>query len=256
MFVRALAAELIKLRRTLALWMVFIAPLVVVQLQVFIILNKSGTPQAEAVDGTQLVLQNTFAFWLMLMLPLFITLETALLGGMEHDQHAWKHLYAQPTPRWAIYLAKQLVALGMIALSFLALMGFAWLAMAGMSALPLPSITWPQPPWAQVAQMLAYTFGMSWLMLALHLYVSVRWPSYTLSLGVGMVASVAGFLVDMGGSDSLAMRVFPWSLPLNGMMHFIGEVQVQMAQPLLLGMLGGVAVAALGAWHLSLRDAG
>ena len=34
--------------------------------------------------------------WVFLMLPLFVTLESALLAGLEHGERQWKHLLALP----------------------------------------------------------------------------------------------------------------------------------------------------------------
>lgn len=50
------------------------------------------------------------AVWAVFMMPLLITLETALLNGIEHGDRQWKHICALPIPRHALYLAKFVVA--------------------------------------------------------------------------------------------------------------------------------------------------
>ena len=51
---------------------------------------------------------NVLNLWAILALPLFITLETALLAQTEHSEKHWKHLFALAVPRWVYYAAKWL----------------------------------------------------------------------------------------------------------------------------------------------------
>src|SRR5690349_16013582 len=106
---RALHAELLKLKRTLAVRMIFVAPLLVALLQFFIALNQRRVPANFKL--WEAVFRNGLTVWAIFMLPLLITLETALLTGIEHSEKQWKHLLALPVPRYTIYAAKLLVAL-------------------------------------------------------------------------------------------------------------------------------------------------
>src|SRR5258708_9344694 len=99
--IRALHAEILKLNRTLALAMVFIAPLAVNLLAWFVILRSRGQSDA---PWTQFA-NNTMFVWSVLMMPLFVTLETALLGGLDPGAADWKHLFALPIPPWTIFAA-------------------------------------------------------------------------------------------------------------------------------------------------------
>src|SRR5512139_375575 len=100
---RALSAETLKLKRTLAVWMVLIAPSVVVALNFVMLIDRGGQYLMEADSAWLSWEQNILVFWALMMLPLFITLETALLGGVDHGSQQWKHLYALSLPRWSIY---------------------------------------------------------------------------------------------------------------------------------------------------------
>ena len=55
----------------------------------------------------------------MFVLPLFVTLETALLAGWEHVNDTWKVLNAQPIPRWMVITAKQYSGLVLLGISHL-----------------------------------------------------------------------------------------------------------------------------------------
>jgi len=55
-------------------------------------------------------------------MPLYITLETALVAGLDHSENQWKSLLARPVPPWTLYIAKLLVVMAMTVLSTLVLL--------------------------------------------------------------------------------------------------------------------------------------
>ncbi|MBP7689577.1 MAG: ABC transporter permease, partial [Thermoflexales bacterium] len=118
---RAVSAETLKLKRTLALWLVLIAPLTVVVLNFLMLWQRGASYLLEPDSAWQGLTQNIAAFWSLLMLPLYVTLETALLGGVEHTAQQWKHLYALPLPRWSTYAAKWLISMSVVAASTIVL---------------------------------------------------------------------------------------------------------------------------------------
>ena len=87
--VRALWAEQLKLRGTLALWMCLVAPALVVGLYVLQILTRftggaARTPPPPA-EAWLMFAQSALGLWAFLMLPLLVTLQAALLAGLEHQ---------------------------------------------------------------------------------------------------------------------------------------------------------------------------
>jgi len=118
----ALNAVWLKLNRTLALRLAPLAPLVIIGLQLAIVAQQMQYCRDQQMMGAwEQFAQQTVFLWTLLMLPLFITLETALLGNLEHASGQWKHLFALATSRLAQYSAKQIVAMVLIAVSMVAL---------------------------------------------------------------------------------------------------------------------------------------
>lgn len=142
---RALAAETRKLRRTLALAMVVIAPVSVVTIQMLLIWGAPRLPPG----GYQwpAFMASTLELWRLLMLPLYVALETYLLASLEHGTGGWKHLFALPAPRWSIYAAKLLVAVALLLGSTLVL-GFGTIlgGLALRATVPAAGFT-GAPPW-------------------------------------------------------------------------------------------------------------
>ena len=124
MLLRALHSEFLKMKRTIALKMVVLAPAVVVLLVLFAgwqtpysTLNRNGLGNKWIVLAS-LVLR----FWTALMMPLYITLQTALIAGLDHSDNQWKSLLARPVPRWTLYVAKLMVVVAMTAAGTLVLL--------------------------------------------------------------------------------------------------------------------------------------
>ena len=63
----------------------------------------------------------TLTLWGLFVLPLFVTLETALLAGWKHGNGTWKVIYTQPVPRWMVITAKQFSGLILLGISHLVL---------------------------------------------------------------------------------------------------------------------------------------
>jgi len=247
--IRALRAEQLKLKRTLALWLAPLMPLVIVALQVAMILERESHYRRQNLadawepHGGQIVF-----LWTMLMLPLFITLETALLGNLEHGNQQWKHLFTLPVPRGALYAAKQVSAMVLIGLSMVSL--YVLIVLSGLGIrLVAPGLGFEAPvPWAQLFGYVTLAYLASWLIVSIHTWVGLRWRSFVVASAVGIAAMVIAILLfqsDLSGW-------YPWTLP--GLVVHSLEEGLFPAKQLLVGCLGGLAVALLGGWEVTRRD--
>lgn len=244
----ALAAETLKAKRTLALRLAFIAPLLIVLLEFLVFwrqgarLNTSGRP------AWVFLTQNSLLLWDLLMVPLFVTLETALLGGLEHANKNWKHLFTLPVSRGAIYGAKQVVAIGLLGLSTLVL----WIGIAATGLVfrvfkPHIGFDAPVPLW-RILQFALLSFICSWLIIALHTWIAMHWSSFVVAMGVGVAATVAAVIVLQSDYNVY----YPWTLPAVVTRAAI-EGQLK---PIALacGTAGGLVLAVLGGLDVTRRD--
>jgi lantibiotic transport system permease protein len=113
LFVRVVTVECLKLKRTLALGMVVLAPVTVVILHGLILYAGGERVVRGGRDAWSQLCTNSVGMWTLLMMPMFVTLETSLLAGLEHNGN-WKAVLTLPAPRWAVYIAKLLVAVGLL----------------------------------------------------------------------------------------------------------------------------------------------
>jgi hypothetical protein len=247
---RALMAEVLKMKRTLALWLAFLAPLVAV---VFILVGflDRGEEWLEAgLDNAWIEFaQSVDIVWALLMLPLFITLQAALLAGLEHRGGQWKHLYALSVPRWAVVAAKQAVTAALMGLSHVMLVCFTLLG-GGLLWLLRPGLGFHAAiPWGQLTRPVATAYLASWLILSIHTWVALRWRSFVVASAVGIVLTVAGVIVINSEWGSF----YPWALA-GLVVNSMGKGEGLPLLEFLFGSLGGVVAALLGGWEVARRD--
>jgi hypothetical protein len=248
---RCIVVEGLKLRGTLALRMCLVAPLVVVALYVLqmTFMNFDRRPPMAPDEAWETLTKSVMGLWALLMLPLFVTLQAALLAGLEHRDRQWKHLLALPLPRHAHYLAKSAALIGMVALaqSILAvLIPLGGWALAVLQ--PKFGIAGP-PPFAMIGLLSLPIWVGALLMCGLQLWISIRWSSFTVAVATGMTATVMGFLI---GQSERFGPWYPWSMPVQA----LANKQQHLDQVLIVASVGAIAVTLLALLDFSRREFG
>ena len=256
---RVFATEILKLRRTLALWVSLLCPLVVVLLA-FAVAARFEEPLSEPRSAWSLISTNAYSIWALIMLPLFIALVTTLTGHLEWEGLQWKHLFALPIPRWHICAAKLSANLLLCTLATLALV--VWTLLAGLLLWVLKhplGVELGPPPLALFVPPFAALFA-ALLLVALHSWISMRFAAVVAGLGVGVAGSVGTLLV----TSSRYIDEYPWSFPVyvNSSVQalFFGGPSAFAASAehlwtrLALFTLAAVAIALAGAWDVSRRE--
>jgi len=245
---RALNAELLKTKRTLTLALAFLAPLALAFLELAVGFQYGKKMYRPGGDAWMTLINHTAMMWVLLLLPLFVTLEMGLLGALEHNNKTWKQLYALPVPRWSIYMAKQITGMGVIGLS-IAVLGLMTVGVGLVGRFWLPELGFDAPiPWDALVQNFLLSYLASWLIISIHLWISLRWSSFVLAMGVGIVATVFGVVVI----GSKWEQFDPWTIPGVVSQNLINAQPY--ALPLTIGILGGVLLACLGCWDTIRRD--
>lgn len=206
--VRAFSAELLKMKRSLALWLTLAAPLVITGLQIAVFLDGGDRFLVDEPDVWITITIQALVYWSLLMQPLFITLETALVAQLDHTGDHWKHLFSLPIPRWTIYTAKQGICAILIAISVAA--QFLYTILSGFLFKQLhPGLGFEQPvPLGEMAWIFLLTYLSSWLILSLHTWVAHNWRSFVVASGFGIFMTIAGVMII----NSDYAGYYPWTL--------------------------------------------
>jgi ABC-2 type transport system permease protein len=239
-FVTALHVEFFKLRRSLALLLALVAPALV---SVFVFFNVL---RMERPLDWNTSLQTSAAIWAYFMLPMSVTALAALLASTEHVPRAWDTLRALPVPRWHLYAAKAVVTLAVVAAMSLAL--------ALSTGLALNAAGWLDPSVAPSgeADVLAYAsllsriFVSALLLVAVQLWIALRYASFVPTLAVG----IGGTFFAVVATSAKAGVFLPWQIPVNQLAADPARADLA----LLIGGMGGAVILALMLWRLSDRE--
>jgi hypothetical protein len=242
---RALSAETLKLKRTLAVRMVFVAPALLAALALFSQSARLSRAGAKAGPLWESHVQQSLAIWAIFVLPLLVTLEAALSCGIEHAERQWKHLFALPVPRPALYAAKLLAVHGLTLASTLVAGSLVALTGWGLTMwYPAVAHAGP-PPMAAILGKALLGWLAAGLITSVHVWVATRWPSFTVAAGAG----VAGTFFALFAASAKAARFYPWLLPV----HAVTSPD-RLPVALALGIGGGLLVAVLGGVDFARRE--
>jgi len=208
---RAFRAETLKMKRTLALWLTLLTPGALVFLQIAGATQYQGkiSELSSDINRWALLFEENFAIWVILIFPLFITLETALLGQAEHANGTWKLVHTQPIPRWATLAAKQIWGLGLVALGMLALIGLTLLGGAILDIM-MPELGFEPPiPWGEMFIQTGIGLLASGIILAIHTWIALRSRSFVVASAIGIGMTIAGLI--LAGLEWT--QYFPWTMP-------------------------------------------
>lgn len=235
-----LHAEMAKLRRSLSGLMVLAAPAV---LAVFVFANMVRLDEPRSWESW---LHGTTAIWAQFMLPMSMTAITVLAAQTEHGPRSWDYLRALPLPRWRLYAAKAVMVMGlgaaMTALAVLAVPGAVLLAGLAKPAIAATGY----PDMATYAASLARMLAASTLLVAIQLWIALRFASFAPALATG----IAGTFFALTAWNAQNGIYFPWLMPINTLASDAGRAGLALA----LGGAGGMAVFAAMTAHLSGRE--
>jgi lantibiotic transport system permease protein len=248
---RALGAEARKQHRTLALLLTLVAPAVVAVLQFAMLMQNATRVAGRAPTGAEWesTMRSVWVLWSLLMLPLFITLETALTAQLDHASRSWKWLFAQPVPRWAYYTAKLVANAGLIALSTAIMALLAPLVGLGLRAFRPGAGYEGAVPLGFIWEHAALVFVGGLLIVALHTWVAMRWPNFAVACALGIVATFCAVMVV----NSQYVNEYPWTLP--GYAVFALQDTGVAWTALALSAGGALVAGVLGCWDFCRQDA-
>ncbi len=212
---RAVYAESLKLKRSLALLAALLIPLVLAFANFMNTVQRGiGRPALELTNPWSLYLIYALELWVIFALPLLVSVLAALLADLDHRAKAWKQLFALPFPRSTVFASKWLVLAGITLLSTL-VFGAANLAGGILVHLLRPELGLGLPIpvlEAFIKPLIAWLLAL--FMISIHLWISLWWPSFLVSVTVGFAASISNiFLINSKLYEH--SFVSPWAMPIQ-----------------------------------------
>jgi hypothetical protein len=248
MFFRVLSTECLKLKRTLALWMVLVSPLVMILLQFAISYKGARVFLHDGKDAWPPMVRQTVEVWTLLMMPMFVTLETSLLAGLENTGNNWKSLLALPAPRWTVYVSKLVVTITLLWAAHAVLIG-GTIGSGLLLKFLHPGLNLGRMPLRPFVIPMLRISVSALLAVTIQHWVSLRWRSFTVPMSFGMCAMIVGvFAVQSPVLGSW----FPWSLPIRAVLD--GASGAERITAVAAG--GSILTGVAGCWDFVKREIG
>lgn len=235
-----LSVEMRKLKRSLAAVLAIAAPSLIAVFGFFMVLRG---PKAQP---WEMWMVSAVGIWAYFMLPMSVTALTALVAHMEHGPKSWDHLRSLPLPRWRLYAAKAVMVLLVVAIMSVLTLVLVWGAVTFAAAIK-PEMT-PTGPFdlARYATTMGKVFLSAILMVAIQLWIALRFASFV----PGLVVGIGGTFFSVVATSAKQGVFFPWQMPVNMLATEAWRVNTALT----LGCGLGLAVLALAVGHLSRRE--
>jgi hypothetical protein len=246
----------------MALVLAVLLPAAVVGTFLVFIVQQGSTEFSPGVHPAAMIVLGLVGLWAVFVLPIFVAIETSLLAAIEHQNRGWKHLFALPPARGALIAAKFASAVLLVTIAHACFFGYTLVLLWVVPKLE-PGIGFHGPiPIGATLLVVASCAVSSLFMVGVHTWISLRWPSFALNVGIAL----GGIFYALGVLDSLQGKILPWALPVVAHKVAVpwifglpgwpgGPAGPWSLASLLATALGGyVVTAVLGGWLLSRRD--
>jgi lantibiotic transport system permease protein len=230
------SAELLKLKRSIALKLVFLIPLLIILLMIGTLLNKN--PELYDKEMFDNMLCSVHVSWLIIVLPMFLAIEVGLISSSEQATSQWKHIFCLPIPRKKILFAKWLVEITIMIAAHLILITLFVLSF------PMLALFMPQINFVIYLSALDFLglFAMICLssigLASLHYAFALLSPGIIPAIAFGVVAVTFSMGITW---STVGINWFPWTLTLVAVSKYIPlEGQFSMLQALGISLLATV----------------
>jgi lantibiotic transport system permease protein len=227
-FIQSLRAELIKIKSSFALWLVFLGAAFI---PFFLLLNyiyrwKTYLPKP-GINPWNEFLRNGFNSVHFAFLPLLIVLLIALLLNIEHKSNAWKNIFVLPVSKTKIFFSKYLVLAGLMLLFYILsviffLMGGAILSLwkSEFNFLKYFPSYYYQSVQSGITSYIIRSFISASAIMAIHFWLSFRIKNLFLNIGIGLAGCILAVSMVIGNWGSVIY--VPYAFPVM-MCNFIPD---------------------------------
>ncbi|MBI9050185.1 MAG: ABC transporter permease [Anaerolineaceae bacterium] len=210
------SAELLKLKRTIAFLLTILIPVLLIILIIFMVLDRGLENYNKEMFNH--LLNFTFSIWPMIVMPMFLSIATGLIGSMETTTGQWKHIFCLPIPKWKILFTKWLA---IITLTFVS---HAQVVLLFLGSFPIIQLFVPQVSYIPFMDTLDFLWFLIILCVAsvgltsIHFVFSLIFPGLVGNIGLGISAVTLSMGLTWAGNF---FQFFPWTVPLAALANFV-----------------------------------
>jgi lantibiotic transport system permease protein len=206
----SLRSEMLKTKRTAALYLAFIAGSFGLLIAMLDTIVDGVPPGSRAIIFDQLM-TDKFQVTAFLMFPLFIVLACTLLPQIEYKNHTWKQVLASPQPKWMVFVSKFLIVQLLIVVFLFTdlLMMFLGVVLLHFMEPGLDVLNGPVDV-KEVFRTRAIAYVALSAMCALQFWLGLRTKNFITSIGIGIALWLTGSILVVEAEAAFA-EYFPYS---------------------------------------------
>ncbi|HHW06920.1 MAG TPA: ABC transporter permease subunit [Clostridia bacterium] len=224
-----IAVELLKLKRSKILWVVILAPVLMVMQGIMNFRRYYDLFTGAGQNAWQQLYTQCMIFYAMILLPVLISLVMTFVARIENAHQGWKQYLSLPVKRETAYLSKFVVAAGLVFINVIALI------LSMLLAGPFTGVAEKVPYQLLLGRPLAAYLAALPMMTVLYV-LSLRYTQLAVPLGVGIGLTMPAILA----ANSKLWFIYPWTYPimaaLGGDMEVFDKGPVVYLASLVLGI--------------------
>lgn len=250
-FLSSTRAELIKIRRTNALWLTLIGAAFIPVVNVIKLLGRPDVFVPKMKDNPWvLFINDNWAIAAGFLLPVYCILLISLVAQLEYGNNTWKQVYTTPRSHADIFFSKFLVIHVLILSCFVL---FTFLIVVAGYAVGAINPDYPfflKPvPWSNLVKMGTAMYQSILAISAIQYWLSVRIKNFITPLGIGLALLIGGFMIRQWEY----IAYYPYMHPLLVYFENPGLESGTADKAILNSILYCMSVLALGFYDMTAR---
>jgi hypothetical protein len=196
-FILNTKAELLKLRRSNALWLTIVGAIFIPFVNFIKLISRPDIFAPKMKDNLWgIFINDNWAVAASFLLPVYVILLVSLVAQIEYGNNTWKQVYTTPRSYADVFFTKFLVIKFLIIACFVL---FTMLIVAsgyatGMINHVYEFISTPVP-WSQLLALMAKMYVSILGIMAIQYWISMRIKNFITPIGIGMALIIVGYMI-------------------------------------------------------------
>jgi hypothetical protein len=195
----SIRAEMLKTRRTAAVWLSCIAgSFIPVIVSIVVICRPDSFVRLFVADPWWQYMLASWVGAVPFLLPVYVILICSMIGQIEYRNGTWKQVYASPRSYFDIYFTKYIVILLFVLFSLI--MFNLTLVVGGYTIGLINSkfaFTQTLPPFGHMIRLTSRIFIAILAMSAIQYWLSIRFRNFIVSFGIGFAVMVTSLILQV-----------------------------------------------------------
>ncbi len=210
-WINIFTAEALKQKRSLTGLILVLAPGLMTIFNVLVGMGGYYGTKSSGAEIMKTVVNNSLNLWALIMLPMAMTLMTALNANVEYRNNQWKHIFVQPVSTWRVMMAKWMMNISMAALSHL--IYFVLILFVGFFLCTINGQSFAGSlDYGLLFQRMSLVFLGSLLLITIHSLTALSLDNFLTVMAFGTIMMISNYFV--GQSEKYGV-LSPWAHPMR-----------------------------------------